>query len=225
MTYILSLGGSLIVPASGIDYKFLRQFRQLILREVKSGHRFFIITGGGLTARDYIKAAASVGALSPADGDWLGIHSTRLNGHLIRTILADVAHPEIITNPLKKLKARKPVVVAAGYKPGWSTDYVATLLAKEYRIKTLLNLSNIDYVYDKDPNKFPQAKAVREISWSAFRKIVGNKWSPGLNAPFDPVASKLSQALGLKVIILNGHQIRNLEKCLAGQKFKGTIIS
>ncbi|MFA5162907.1 MAG: UMP kinase [Patescibacteria group bacterium] len=225
MTYILSLGGSLIVPASGIDYKFLRQFRRLIVREVKAGHRFFIITGGGLTARTYMKAASNVGSLSQIDGDWLGIHSTRLNGHLIRTILADVAHPEIITNPLKTLKTRKPVVVAAGYKPGWSTDYVATLLAKEYHIKTLLNLSNIDYVYDKDPKKFPQAKAVKEISWPAFRKIVGNKWSPGLNAPFDPVASKLSQALGLKVIILNGRQIGNLEKCLAGQKFKGTIIS
>lgn len=225
MTYILSLGGSLIVPTKGVDLKFLKQFRHFILKEVKYGHKFFIITGGGTTARDYIKAAAGVSHLSQTDGDWLGIHSTRLNGHLLRTILADVAHPEIITNPLKRIKTKKPVIIAAGYKPGWSTDYVATLLAREYKIKTLLNLSNIDYVYDKDPKKFPQAKLIKEIAWSDFRKIVGNKWSPGLNAPFDPVASKLSQTLKLKVIILNGRQISNLSRCLNGQSFKGTVIS
>jgi len=225
MTYILSLGGSLIVPAQGIDLGFLRQFRRFILKEVKAGHKFFIITGGGTTARNYIKAAAGVSHLSQTDGDWLGIHSTRLNGHLLRTVLSDVAHPEIITNPLKKIKTKKPVIIAAGYKPGWSTDYVATLLAREYKINTLLNLSNIDHVYDKDPKKFPQAKLIKEISWPDFRKIVGNKWSPGLNAPFDPVASKLSQQLGLKVIILNGRQIGNLSKCLSGKSFEGTIIS
>jgi len=224
MQYILSLGGSIIAPSTGIDVGFLRKFRGLILREVRAGHRFFIITGGGSTARNYIQAAAEVNKLSSTDGDWLGIHSTRLNGHLLRTILADIAHPEIITNPLKKITSRRPVLIAAGYKPGWSTDYVATLLAKEYKIKTLLNLSNIDYVCDKDPRKFKDAKAIKTINWKDFRKIVGNKWHPGLNAPFDPVASKLAQELKLKVVILNGRKIVNLRNCLEGGNFQGTII-
>ncbi|MCX6798014.1 MAG: UMP kinase [Candidatus Falkowbacteria bacterium] len=225
MHYILSLGGSLIAPPGGIDSKFLKQFRQLILKEVKAGHKFFIITGGGMTCRNYLSAATKVYHLSASDGDWLGIHATRLNGHLLRTILADIAHSEIITNPLKKIKASRPVVIAAGYKPGWSTDYVAILLAREYKVKTVVNLSNIAYVYTKDPRKFKDAKLIKEIKWADFRKIVGNRWSPGLNAPFDPIASRLAADLKLKVIILNKKKINNLQKCLEAKRFVGTIIA
>lgn len=225
MNYVISLGGSLIAPPGGLDTKYLKQFRQLIIKEIKAGHKFFIITGGGMTARNYIEAAAQVKSLSPVAGDWLGIQATRLNGHLLKTVLADLAYPELITDPLKKIKTNKPVIIAAGYKPGWSTDYVATLLAREYKIKTVINLSNIDYVYTKDPRKFKDAKLIKTINWLDFRKIVGNKWRPGLNAPFDPIASKLSQTLKLKVIILNGHKINNLQKCLESKKFVGTTIS
>lgn len=224
MTYILSLGGSLIAPPAGIDYKFLKKFRAFLVKEIKAGHKFYIITGGGMTCRNYIKAASLVTRVRAEDGDWLGIHATRLNGHLLRTVLADIAHPEIITDPLKKIKTTAKIVIAAGYKPGWSTDYVAVLLAREYKVKTVINLSNIDYVYTKDPKKFKEAKLIKEIDWAAFRKIVGNRWSPGLNAPFDPVASKLAQELKLKVIILNGQKINNLEKCLDDKKFIGTTI-
>lgn len=54
--------------------------------------------------------------------------------------------------------------------------------------------------------------------------MVGNKWSPGLNAPFDPIASKLAQVENIKVAIMNGKNLKNLENYLEGKKFKGTII-
>jgi len=62
------------------------------------------------------------------------------------------------------------------------------------------------------------------MTWPEFRKLVGNRWSPGLNAPFDPVAAKKSAELGLEVVIMNGKNMKNLENYLAGKKFKGTII-
>ena len=98
------------------------------------------------------------------------------------------------------------------------------MIAREYDVKTILNLSNIDYVYDKDPNKHKDAKIKTKMNWAEFRKLVGNKWSPSLNAPFDPIASKKAQELGLEVIIMNGKNITNLKNCLDGKKFKGTII-
>jgi uridylate kinase len=116
-------------------------------------------------------------------------------------------------------------MVAAGWRPGWSTDYVSTILAQRLESKTVINLSNIDYAFDKDPNKYDDAKIIKEISWKEFRKIVGNKWDPGLNLPFDPVASRNAQELGLKVIICKGNNIKNLENILAGKKYKGTTIS
>lgn len=223
-TTIISLGGSLIVPDQ-INSHFLKSFKDLILKHLRSGRRFFIITGGGKTARVYQKAADAVGVLTKEDLDWLGIHSTRLNAHLIRTIFRREAHKRIITNPRNhKEPFGEKIMVAAGWRPGWSTDYVAVCLARKYGITNIINMSNIDYVFNKDPRVHNDAKVIKKINWSDFRKIVGNKWDPGLNLPFDPVASRLAEKLKLKVAILNGHNLKNLDKCLREKEFKGTVI-
>lgn len=228
--YVISLGGSLIVPSTGIDYIFLKRFRDLIIKEIKKGKKFVIITGGGNTARDYQEAAAKVFKITDDDKDWIGIHSTRLNAHLIKTIFRRYAHPRINKNPRTKADIKKhfkkgeKIMVAAGWHPGWSTDYVATILAERLNAKTVINLSNIKYVYNADPQKDKNAKKIKKINWHDFRKIVGNKWDPGLNMPFDPVASRNAQKLGLKVIIAEGRNIKNLEKIFKGEKFQGTVI-
>lgn len=221
---IVSLGGSLIVPED-VDVVFLKRFRELILKYIEQDKKFILITGGGKTCRKYQKAAAEIRQLEEDDLDWLGIHSTRLNAHLIRTIFRDVAYPKVVKNPTKKENFKEAVLVAAGWKPGCSTDYDSVLLAKTYKAKKLVNLTNIEYVYDKDPKKFPDAKKIEKISWKDFRKIVGDEWDPGLNLPFDPVASKEAQKLGLEVAIMKGSDLENFEAYINEKKFKGTIIS
>jgi uridylate kinase len=227
---IISLGGSLIAPKTGIDYNFLKKFRELIISEIKKNKKFVIIAGGGNTARIYQQAANKVSNLTKDDQDWIGIHSTRLNAHLIKTIFRKYAHPRINKNPRTKADIKKhfekgeAIMVAAGWRPGWSTDYVATILAERLKAKTVINLSNIKYVYDKDPNKYKSAKKIETISWKNFRKIVGNTWDPGLSMPFDPIASKLAQKLKLKVVICDGKKIANLKNLLENKKFRGTLI-
>ncbi len=223
-TYIISLGGSLVVPDCGINWKFLKKFRQLIMDRIRKGDSFFLIVGGGMTCRNYISAADRILEVSDEDKDWLGIHATRLNAHLLRTIFRDVAHPEIIKNPTFRMATDRKMILAGGWKPGWSTDYIATLLAQEYEVKTVINLSNIDYAYDKDPKKNKDARPIKEIGWQDFRKIVGNRWNPGLNAPFDPIASKKAQELSLEVLIMNGSKLDNLKKYFETGKFRGTLI-
>jgi len=225
-TIIISLGGSLIVPDE-IDWKFLKQFKKVIEAEIKNGFRFIIVTGGGKTCRKYQIAAKNVTKLTADDVDWIGIHASRLNAHLIRTIFREHAHPIINTNPYDLegfLKAKESILVAAGYRPGNSTDYISILLARHFEVKKVANLSNIDYVCDKDPKKYKDAKKIKEISWSDFQKIVGETWDPGANVPFDPIASKMAAKEGIEVAILNGKKISNLEKYLDGEKFVGTII-
>lgn len=226
---VVSLGGSLIVPDE-IDWKFLKKFREFLVKEIKKGNKFVIVTGGGGIAREYQTAAGKITNLTKDDQDWLGVHTTRLNAHLIKTIFRSYAHPRINKNPRTKADIKnhfakgEKIMVAAGWRPGWSTDYVATILAQRLEAKKLINLSNIKYVYDKDPKKFKDAKKIEEISWKDFRKIVGNKWDPGLNMPFDPIASKLAQEIKLEVIIAEGRNIKNLEKIFSGEKFLGTVI-
>ncbi len=219
---IISLGGSIIVPED-IDIDFLKRFRQLIITQTKT-KRFFIICGGGRTCRKYLNAAAKITKLDSEDLDWLGIHSTRLNAHLLRTIFRKYAYPKIVKNPTEKVKTNKKVIIAAGWKPGCSTDYDAVLLAKAHGIKTIINLSNIDYAYDKDPRKFPGAEPILRTDWKTFRSYLPKKWDPGLNSPFDPIASKEAQKLKLKVIIANGRNIKNLKNIFENKDFKGSII-
>ena len=225
-TIIVSLGGSLIVP-DGIDWKFVKGFKKVIEEKIAEGFRFIIVTGGGRTARNYIEAGVKVGGVDSEDKDWLGIHATRLNAHFIRTIFKQYAHPTINKNPYDLesfLKAKESILVAAGYRPGNSTDYIAVLLAKQFGARKIVNLSNIDYVCDKDPRKFKDAKKIKEIRWVDFQKIVGTEWDPGANVPFDPVASKHAAKEGLEVAIINGKNMANLKKYLGGEKFVGTVI-
>src|SRR5690348_17070618 len=124
---IISLGGSLIIPNGGIDNAFLKQFNTFV-REQLAAHKnrqFFIVTGGGATARRYRDAGRDVVGheLTSDDLDWLGIHATRLNAHLVRTIFRDIAHPNILKHYEIIRKVEEPIVIAAGWKPGWSTDF------------------------------------------------------------------------------------------------------
>jgi uridylate kinase len=222
---VISVGGSLIVPDK-IDTEFLKEIKKVISNEIKNGNRFIIICGGGKTARYYQQAGELVTKLRKDEVDWLGIHSTRLNAQLVKTILLPDAEEVIIKHPITdKVSFKRPVLIAAGWKPGRSTDYIAVLLAKRFKAKRLLNLSNIDYVYDSDPRENPNAKRIEKISWKEFRKIIPKKWDPGLSSPFDPIASKEAQSLGIEVAVLNGKNIEAIKKAIQGDDFIGTLIS
>lgn len=223
---IISVGGSLIVPNGGINTDFLRDLNKFVREEVNKGWKFFLVIGGGNTTRHYQDAGREViGGMEKEDLDWIGIHATRLNAHLIRTIFTDIAHPRIIENYEHKLiNWKEPVVIGSGWKPGWSTDYDAVILARDYGGQFIVNLSNIYWVYDKDPKKFKDAKKLERLTWSDMEKIVGSEWKPGMNLPFDPVATKLAKKLGLTVVVTNGHDFVNLRNIIEGREFKGTAI-
>lgn len=222
---VVSVGGSLIVPDQ-ISVPFLSTLRELVLNKTRAGLSFFIIAGGGKLARRYQDAAHEVrGDLDREDLDWMGIHSTRLNAHLLRTIFHEEAQARIVKNPTRRLSTKSSVVIGAGWKPGWSTDYCAVMAAKNLGAKKLVNLSNIDYVYTADPRTDPSATKIETISWSEFRKLIPSEWDPGLSSPFDPVAAKEAEALGIEVAIINGEKLDEFEKYLAGEPFIGTVIS
>jgi uridylate kinase len=218
---IISLGGSLVAPGE-IDVGFLKNF-QHCLEKYFDKYQFFIFVGGGKVCRNYQKALAEFGAAAE-DRDWMGIKISRLNAEVVKQVFLENCYDEIIADPVKKLKTDKNIAVGAGFKPGNSTDYVAVLSAKANSIGTIINLTNIDYVFDKDPGKFPDAKPIKEITWEDFRKIVGEKWTPGFSSPFDPEASKLAQELKLKVAVINGKNLDRLEDFLNNKNFTGTII-
>jgi uridylate kinase len=225
-TIVMSVGGSLIVPDQ-IDTEFLSTLKNFVLTATAEGRRFIIIAGGGRTARRYQEAAATVSELSAEDLDWMGIHATRLNGHLLRTIFRDQAHKVVITNPdeVFDVASHEQVVIAAGYRPGCSTDLRAIQIAERVGAKKVINLSNIDYVYTDDPRTNPEAKKIEAISWEDFRALIPSEWDPGLSSPFDPIAAKEAQEKAIEVAIINGKRPDALANYLHGEDFIGTKIS
>jgi len=224
-TYAMSLGGSVMVPEE-IDEQFLKKFRDFIFKKTALGYKFIIITGGGKTCRKYNQAAINVANATTLEQDWLGIETTKLNALLLKTILKNKANP-ILLDSRGKIKSfgKYSIIIGCGWKPGSSSDLDAAQTAADFNIKTVINLSNQDYVYTADPKKDKNAAPIIEISWKDYLKLIPKKWVSGMNTPFDPIAAKVAIKNNLKVIMANGKNLANLEKILTDKKFKGSAIS
>jgi uridylate kinase len=228
MIKIISLGGSIIAPDK-IDTEFLKEFYTLIKSylDADSKRKLIFVTGGGATARYYQKAYREISPLPENDAqDWIGISATRLNAQLLKSIFLNYCSSEIVTNPIEVSSFQGQILVAAGWKPGFSTDFDAVLLGEKFGAKTIINLSNISKVFSDDPKINKAAYPLDKISWQDFKKMVGTEWIPGKNVPFDPVATAKAAELEMHVIVASGKDIPNLQLILENKldKFNGTII-
>lgn len=225
-TIVVSLGGSIVVPDE-VDIDFIKSFYSLIksLLDENDKLRFIFVVGGGAPARKYQAAYREITGLSDADTqDRIGIAATRLNAQLIKSVFSKECLDPVVTDPTDGLNFTGRVLVAAGWKPGFSTDFDAVLLGEKFGAKEVLNLSNIEMLYTDDPRKNPQAEKIPSINWSDFIAMIGEEWVPGKNVPFDPVAAKKAKQIGMKVILASGRNLENLEKILREDNFTGTII-
>ncbi|MBQ3686410.1 MAG: UMP kinase [Treponema sp.] len=239
-TKVLSVGGSIIAPSEP-DTNFLEQFSKMVIDwlNTNSETRLILVAGGGGPARMYQGAFRDLqGKLQGigskklyeseaevnAAADWIGIMATRINAQLLKAAFGSLCCQNIVIDPTKVTDFTDRILVAAGWKPGFSSDNDAVLLAERFGATTVVNLSNIEKVYTDDPRKNPDAKPLDSISWADFRKMVGDEWVPGKNCPFDPIASKKAEALGLTVICASGHDIKNIRAILDGNNYTGTTI-
>ncbi|MBI9099326.1 MAG: UMP kinase [Spirochaetaceae bacterium] len=223
---VLDLGGSIVAPDE-IDVSFIRKFRIFLeswLLE-DTNNKAIIVIGGGSPARKYQQAYREIVSESDhSEQDWIGITATRLNAQLIKAVFNDYCREEVVIDPTAPESFEGQVMIAAGWKPGFSTDFDSVVLAQRFGADTILNLSNIAKVYTADPKKDPHAKPLDYISWEDYKKMAGDEWIPGFNVPFDPVATKKAAELNMKVIAADGKDLENLQKIFDGEEFVGTVI-
>ena len=238
MVSVISLGGSIIAPDTGgrsfaVDGAFLQEFAALLERllDEEPARTFIIVTGGGALARQYQNAYyqccgadGTDSAKKAESADWIGVMATRLNAELVKALFPRRCVQPVVTDPTAVDAFTGRVLVAAGWKPGFSSDNDAVLLARRFGAKTVINLSNIERVMTADPKKDPAAQPLDEVSWADFRRMVGESWSPGANLPFDPVASREAAENGIRVICAAGRNLPNLADILQGRPFIGTTI-
>lgn len=206
---VISVGGSLINPGE-INVAFLKQLKKFV---TTSKNKFILVAGGGVNARTYAHAGKELG-VKEFGRDLLGIQATLLNAELLRQMFKA---PPVLQEP-KKTSSK--VTIAGGWLPGCSTDFDAVLWADKTGAKTIVNLTNVDYVYDEYPNGTPQ----KYLTWKDYRKMANGRWTPGMHIPFDPVASRAAEKARMKVFIINGNKLKEINKALQGKKFTGTVI-
>lgn len=226
-TLIISLGGSIVVPDS-VDVAFVSAFRDVLNSwlEANSTRRAVLIVGGGAPARRYQQALKTLRPdASSEDGDWVGIAATHLNATFVKMAFGALAPDPIVSNPTADFAWTGRVLVAGGWKPGFSTDNDAVLLAERFGADTVLNLSNIAHIYTADPKLDPEARPLKELSWEQMLEMTGTEWVPGKHVPLDPVAAKRASELGLRVITAKGNNLENFARILAGEAFEGTTVN
>lgn len=223
--FVFSLGGSVFVSDGRIDLKFLKAFKSFICSRIKRNEKFIIVVGGGGLAREWQRAAKFLGVSRKNDLDAVGIKATWLNAELVRALFGKLANQSIVNDYNKTIVWKGKILIGAGWKPGCSTDYEAVLLAQRFDVREVFNLTGIDYLYEKDPAKFTKARTIKTISWGEYLKWFHYKWSPGMNIPFDPKASRLAKKLQMKLVILNGRNLKNLQAGLEGKSFQGSVVS
>ncbi len=214
---VISLGGSIFVKA---DEKYLLEFIRMIKRE----EGYALVVGGGPVAREEISLLRKIGAREYYL-DIMGIQATRLNATLVSLALGNLMEiPESIDEAVRQMKLYNKVIMG-GTEPGHTTDAVTVLLAEALNRDTVVNVTNVDYLYDMDP-KLKGAKRIERTSYSsAIKMVTAEKRGAGENFPLDVLALNIARRSRIKIKLVSFRDPSNLLNAIKGKKFRGTLIS
>ncbi len=221
MKIVISLGGSIFSKDYGVDLDYIREFSEALL-SLTSEHEFYIVAGGGRTARNYINAGRGLGA-SERFLDTMGIAATRLNAMILRVAFGNT-DPNIPTGVDEAENKTGAIFVMGGTVPGHSTDAVSAMLAEQVGADLLINATNVDGVYERDPKKDPGAKRFNSLTAEELLKIVKtDSYQAGTSSVIDPKAAEIIRKNRLKTAIVDGRKVGNIISAIQGD-VRGTTI-
>ncbi|MDI6724721.1 MAG: UMP kinase [Methanobacterium sp.] len=215
MKIVITVGGSIMIKDN--DHEKFRAYAD-VLKDMNSENQLFIVVGGGKPARDYIGIARGLEA-SEAACDDIGIDVTRLNAKLLIMALGEDVYPQVAKNFHEALEfsVSGKIVVMGGTEPAHSTDAVGSILAEFVGADLMINATSVDGLYDKDPNKFEDAKKFDEITPSEMLTILSSKENKAGTYEFlDMTAIQIIKRSNIKTLIVNGENPENLQKAVLG---------
>jgi uridylate kinase len=205
------------------DSKILKDYATFLVK-ISKIYQPIVVAGGGKIARHYITHARSSGA-DESTLDELGIEVSRLNAKLLIYALQDRAypHPPINLKEVAHAADSGLVVITGGLHPGQSTNATAALIAEKVRASFFLNATDVDGIYDSDPNTNKNAKKFKRIELKKLRKMLVHQESvAGGYDLMDIVALKVIERSKIKTRIIKA-DIKTLEKAIKGSP-EGTEI-
>ncbi len=224
-TVVLSLGGSVLIKDDRPDTAYIRAVSKVLIG-LSSKYKLYIVTGGGMVARSYIKAGRDLGA-DETFLDEMGIEVTRLNARLLIIALGDRACHTPPKNYDEALHAGKDhsIVVMGGVSPGITTDAVSALMAERAKAKRLVNATSVDGAYTEDPKKNKDAKMIPRMSHKELVTLVSLTPSgAGPSTIFDPVGARVLERSKIVMSIVDGKDLGNLRDAIEGNAFRGTLV-
>lgn len=175
-----------------------------MLVEISGQVQPVVVAGGGKVARHYINIARGFGS-DEASLDIMGIEVSRLNARLLIAALGDNAYPAVPVDleQVSKAAAGGKIVVTGGLHPGQSTNATAALIAEKVKAKKFLNATDVDGIYDSDPNKNKGAKLFKEITVKKCLELLGSENSAaGAYDLMDIVALKVIERSKIPTVVL-----------------------
>lgn len=217
----LSLGGSIINPGK-IDNQFLEEFSDTI-KGLVPRFKFMIVCGGGKVARQYIKGLPK--GLTEGERDYMGIAATWLNAQLLTYYFKGFCSP-ILPTSVKNLTEQlqeHDIGISGGFLPAIKTDEDAAILADLFGSPILINVTNVDGIYDKDPRQYSDAKKFEELTYTQFYEIVSPlSLGAGSNAPFTLIAARICERTNMRIII-SSKNVGKIRDAIEGKNV-GTVI-
>ena len=181
-TVLIKLSGESLAGRNadkrGLDDEYVTQICEKIIKLHDAGMRIGIVSGGG----NFMRGGRTSQVINREVADYMGMLGTVMNslalydafvrlgcpvylqsGLEVSVPMADLLNQE---KALDALDNGKIVVFGGGTgKPGCSTDTASASRAKEIKADMIVKLTNVDGVYNKDPNKFSDAVKYDEVTF------------------------------------------------------------
>ncbi|MHC1716453.1 MAG: hypothetical protein AB9915_00965 [Candidatus Dojkabacteria bacterium] len=226
---VLKIGGSILYDQFlNINYELLDKVRNWYEASKDEYEKIVIVVGGGTLSRD-IQGRIKEGM----DQQFLhniGMLVTQTNAALLQGFLKD---PEIYL-PAKLgdafeilVQEGRQVVVSGGLKPGWSTDMDAAIFADIVSVDRVIKLTDISYVYDKDPKSYEDAKPIKDMSWEDYFELFNisesSEHSANGKIPIDVHCAQFCKNKNISFFIAGGSSINDKEN-IKDMLTEGTFI-
>jgi len=212
----------------GIDTAVVTRLASEIKEVYTSGIEIAVIVGGGNIMRG---SEASRAGIDRASADYMGMLATVINALALQDALekmdvvtraqtaiemAAVAEPFIRRRAMRHLEKGRVVILAAGTgNPYFSTDTAAALRALEIHAEAVLKATNVDGVYDRDPNVWPDAKKLNRVDYM-------DAINQGLGI-MDLTAFTLCKENNLPIVVFDVTKPGNIKRAALGESI-GTYI-
>jgi len=212
----------------GIQSSVLQYFASEVAKVSMLGVQIGIVIGGG---NIYRGVSDSSDKIDKVTGDYMGMLATVINAlalqnsfekeHLDTRLLtaiemAEIAEPVIRRRALRHLEKKRIVIFGAGTgNPYFTTDTAAALRAVELQAEVILKGTRVDGIYDSDPEKNPNAKKYKTISYD---QVLQNNLRV-----MDQTAITLCKENKLPILVFNMNEADNFKKIILGEEL-GTLV-